>query len=188
MAVREAELAAEARNLELRRAELTREVEQRLAEAEKKHQAEMDEKAKDAREAQRKEAEARKAAEDAETNLHKEKDATRRLQDQAKLDGQRTAELEQSLKLKEEELSSLTNKFLKLEEQNSRVSLELAGIHQQAEDGFKSIIAASADVSTRVRQLDRHVVLPELAPDCRSLPEVAKFLRKTTASVRSAKN
>ena len=31
-------------------------------------------------------------------------------------------------------------------------------------------------------------MLPELALDCRSLPEVAEFLRKTTASVRSAKN
>ena len=68
------------------------------------------------------------------------------------------------------------------------MSLELAGIHQQAEDGFKNIIAASADVSTRVRQLDRHADLPELAPDCRSLPEVAEFLKKTAASVRSAKN
>ena len=92
------------------------------------------------------------------------------------------------MKLKEEELSSLSNKFSKLEEQNSRVSLELAGIHQQAEDGFKSIIAASAEVSTWVRQLDKHVVLPELAPDCRSLPEVSEFLRKMTATVRSAKN
>ena len=60
----------------------------------------MDEKAEDAREAQWKEAEARKVAEDAERNLHAEKDATHRLQDQAKLEGQRTSELEQSLKLK----------------------------------------------------------------------------------------
>ena len=37
-------------------------------------------------------------------------------------------------------------------------------------------------------QLDRHAELSELAPDCRSLPEVSEFLRKTTASVRSAKN
>ena len=36
--------------------------------------------------------------------------------------------------------------------------------------------------------MDRHAELSGLAPDCRSLPEVTEFLRKTTASVRSAKN
>ena len=52
------------------------------------------------------------------------------------------------MKLKEEKLSSLTTKHLELEENHSRVSSELTGIHQQAEDEFKSIIAASADVAT----------------------------------------
>ena len=86
------------------------------------------------------------------------------------------------------ELSSLTAKILELGENHSRVSSELAGIHQQTEDGFKGIIAASADVAARVLQLDRHAELSGLAPGCRSLPEVSEFLRKTTASVRSAKN
>ena len=44
------------------------------------------------------------------------------------------------------------------------------------------------DVVTRVIQLESHAELSGLAPDCRSLPEVTEFLRKTTASVRSAKN
>ena len=64
----------------------------------------------------------------------------------------------------------------------------MAEIHQQAEDGFKSIIAASVDVAAWVLQLDRHADLSELAPGCRSLPEVSEFLKKTMASVRSAKN
>ena len=92
------------------------------------------------------------------------------------------------MKLKEEELSSLTAKHLELGKDHSRVSSELAEVHQQAEDGFKRITAASVDVATRVLQLDRHAELSGLAPDCRSLPEVTEFLRKTTASVRSAKN
>ena len=107
---------------------------------------------------------------------------------QAKLDGQRTSELEKSLKLKEEELSSLMTKHLELGENHSRVSSELAGVHQQAEDEFKRIVAASADVATRVLQLDRHAELSGLALDCRGLPEVTEFLRKMTASIRSAKN
>ena len=37
-------------------------------------------------------------------------------------------------------------------------------------------------------QLDRHAELFGLAPDCRSLPKVTEFLKKTTASIRSAKN
>ena len=90
--------------------------------------------------------------------------------------------------MKEDELSSLTTKLLELGENHSRVSSKLAGIHQQAEDGFKTIITASVDVAAWVLQLDRHAELSELAPDCRSLPEVSEFLRKTTASVRSAKN
>ena len=49
--------------------------------------------------------------------------------------------MEKSLKLKEEELSSMMNKLFEQEEKRSRVSSELAGVHQQAEDGFKSIIA-----------------------------------------------
>ena len=64
----------------------------------------------------------------------------------------------------------------------------MAGIHQQTEDGFKGIIAASADVAAWLLQLDRHAKLSGLAPDCRGLPEVSEFLKKTTASVRSAKN
>ena len=44
-------------------------------------------------------------------------------------------------------------------ENHSRVSSELAGVHQQAEDEFKHTIAASADVVMRVRQLDRHAEL-----------------------------
>ena len=119
----------------------------------------LDEVTKDAKEAHRKEEEARKAAEDAEKGLLTERDTTRKLRDQAKLDGQRTSELEKSLKLKEDELSSLTTKLLELGENHSRVSSELAGIHQQAEDGFKSIITASADVAARVLQLDRHTEL-----------------------------
>ena len=57
LVAREAELETGARDLELRREELKTEVEQRLAEAEKKHQAALDEVTKDAREAHRKEEE-----------------------------------------------------------------------------------------------------------------------------------
>ena len=83
-----------------------------------------------------------------------EKETIRALREQAKLDGQKVAGLEESLKLKEEKLSSLTTKHLELGENHSRVSSELAGVHQQAEDEFKRIIATSADVAARVLQLD----------------------------------
>ena len=58
LAAREAELAKEARDLELRREELKTEVKQLLIEAEKRHQAALDEKTRDARDAPQKEAEA----------------------------------------------------------------------------------------------------------------------------------
>ena len=87
VAAREAELTEEAKNLELQGEKLKTEVEQRLAEAEKRHQITLDEKARDAREARQKEEEARRAAEDAEKDLLAERDATRKLRDQAKLDG-----------------------------------------------------------------------------------------------------
>ena len=51
LATREAELAKEARDLELRRVELNHEVEQHLAEAEKRHQVALEEKDMDARDA-----------------------------------------------------------------------------------------------------------------------------------------
>ena len=130
MAAREGELVTGARDLDLRKEELKTEVEQRLAEAEKKHQAALGEVTKEARDARRKEEDARKEAEDAEKGLLAERDTTRKLRDQAKLDGQRTSELEKSLKLKEDELSSLTAKLLELGENHSRVSSELAEIHQ----------------------------------------------------------
>ena len=76
---REAELAKEARDLELRREELKIEVKQCLTEVEKKHQAALDKKTRDAGDSQRKETEARKAAEDAEKGLLVEKEATRKL-------------------------------------------------------------------------------------------------------------
>ena len=104
------------------------------------------------------------------------------------MDGQRIFELEESLKLKEEELSSLTTKHLELGENYSRVSSELADVHQETEDEFKRTIATSADVVTWVLQLEQHAELSGLTPDCRSLLEVTEFLRKTMASIRSTKN
>ena len=52
------------------------------------------------------------------------------------------------MKLKEEELSLLTTKHLELEKDHSRVSSELVEVYRRAEDGFKSVSAASADVAT----------------------------------------
>ena len=181
-------MAKEARALELRREELKHEVKQRLAEVEKRHIVALDEKARDVRNSQQKETKARKAAEHGERGLLTEKETTRGLRDQAKLDGQKVSMLEKSSKLKEEELSSLTAKHRELGENHSRVSLELAEVRQQAEDGFKHAIAASTDVAARVCQLERHAELSGLAPDCRSLPEVAEFLLKMVASIRSTKN
>ena len=70
------------------------------------------------------------------------------------------------MKQKEEELLSLTTKHLGLEKDCSRVSSELAEVHRRAEDGFKNVTAASAEVLTRVLQLDQHAELSGLAPDC----------------------
>ena len=58
--------------------------------------------------------------------------------------------MEESLRLKEEELSLLTAKHLELEKNRSRVSSKLVEVRRRAEDGFKSVSAASADVVTRV--------------------------------------
>ena len=88
LAAREAKLVKEARDLELRREELKHEVKQRLAEVEKRHIVALDEKARDVRNSQQKETTARKAAEHGERGLHTEKETTRGLRDQAKLDGQ----------------------------------------------------------------------------------------------------
>ena len=69
LAVREAELAGEAKALDIRKKELENEAERRLAEAEKKHQEALTEKARDIRDLQLKETEAWKAIEDAEKRL-----------------------------------------------------------------------------------------------------------------------
>ena len=108
--------------MDLRKKELEGEVERRLAGARKKHQEALDEKARDVRDLQLKEAEARKTIEDAEKRLLAEKETARTLREQAKLDSQKVADLEKSLKQKEEELLSLTTKHLELEKDRSRVS------------------------------------------------------------------
>ena len=98
------------------------------------------------------------------------------------------AGLEESLKLQGEELSSLRVKHLKLEEDHSRASTELAELRRRSEEQFKGVAAASADVAMRVQQLDRAADLPGLAPTCQSLPAVAEFLSKAAVTVRSIKN
>ena len=75
---------------------------------------------------QLKETEAQKTIEDAEKRFLAEQETARALQEQAKLDGQKVAGLEESLKLREEELSSLKARHLELEKDRSRVSSELA--------------------------------------------------------------
>ena len=68
---------------------------------------------------QLKEAEARKTIEDTEKRLLAEKGTDHTLREQAKLDGQKIAGLERSLKQKEEDLLSLTTKHLGLEKDYS---------------------------------------------------------------------
>ena len=88
----------EAKALDFQKKELEGEVERCLAEAEQKHQEALDEKARDLRDLQLKEAEARKTIEDTEKRLLVEKETTHSLREQAKLDGQKVADLEKSLK------------------------------------------------------------------------------------------
>ena len=68
------------------------------------------------------------------------------------------------------------------------MSSELAKLRHQTEEEFKGVTAASADVVIRVLQLDRAAKLSGLAPACQSLLDVAEFLSKTAASIRSIKN
>ena len=68
------------------------------------------------------------------------------------------------------------------------MSSELTELRHRTVEEFKGVAAASADVVTRVRQLDRAVELSGLAPTCQSLPDVAELLTKTTVSIRSIKN
>ena len=83
LATREAELTRTAEALDLRKQELEREVEQRLAEMEKNHQEVLDEKVKDIKHLQLKEAEAKKAVEDAGKDLLAERESARALREQA---------------------------------------------------------------------------------------------------------
>ena len=96
LATREDELTRKAEALDLRKLELERELEQRLAEMEKNHQEVLDEKVKDIKYLQLKETEAQKAIEDARKELLAEQESARALREQAKLDGQKVAGLEES--------------------------------------------------------------------------------------------
>ena len=133
---------------------------------EKNHQEVLDEKVTVIKDLQLKETEAQKTIEDAEKRFLAEQETARALRERAKLDGQKVAGLEESLKLKEEELSSLKARHLELEKDRSRVSSELTEFRRRAEEGFKGVAAASADVVTRVLQLDRNAELSGLAPAC----------------------
>ena len=162
--------------LDLQKQELEGKVERRLAEVEKNHQKMFDEKFKVIKDLELKETEAQKTIEDAEKRFLAEQETALALRERAKLDGQKVAGLEESLKLKEEELSLLKARHLELEKDRSRVSSELTEFSRRAEEGFKGVAAASADVAKRVLQLDRTAELSGLAPACQSLPNMAEFL------------
>ena len=85
-------------------------------------------------------------------------------------------------------MSSLKTRHLELEKDHTRVSSEFAELRRRTEEEFKGVAATSADVVTRVLQLDHTAKFSGLAPTCQSLPDVAEFLSKTTASIRSIKN
>ena len=151
LATREAALTGKTEALDLRKQELEREVGQRLAEMEKTNQEVLDEKIKDIRHLQLKETEAQKAIEDVRKDLLTEQESARALREQAQLDSQKVARLEESLKLREEELSSLKTRHLELEEDHSRASSELAELRRQTEGEFKGVAAARAGVAMRVQ-------------------------------------
>ena len=73
-------------------------------------------------------------------------------------------------------------------EDHYQVSSDLTGCRRQLEDGFASIAAASADVTTRVKQLDLATDLPVLAPDCQSPPIVAEFISRVATDNRAFRN
>ena len=62
------------------------------------------------------------------------------------------AGLEEFLKLQGEELSSLRVKHLKMEEDHSRASSELAELCRRSKEEFEGIAAASADIAMRVHE------------------------------------
>ena len=82
LATREAALTGKAEDLDLRKQELEKEIEQRLAKMEKNHQEVLDEKVKDIKHLQLKEAETQKAIEDARKDLLTEQESARALREQ----------------------------------------------------------------------------------------------------------
>ena len=82
----------------------------------------------------------------------------------------------------------MKEKHLKLVEDHYQVSSDFVEFRRQLEDGFASIAAASADVTTQVKQLDLVTDPPVLAPNCQSLPPVAEFISRVAADIRTYKN
>ena len=68
------------------------------------------------------------------------------------------------------------------------MSTELSELRRSNQEGLAKIAEACQEATLRVERLKLGTALPELEPNCQSLPLVAEFITKVAADVRSFNN